>query len=194
MTDDVFEGKEAALSWKHCATNFADINSLKEMSVIFIVRHPGSWVSSLYKNRYHLPLRPAGTFAEFLRTGYKTVRRERLDRRVCRPLEIYNLKIASYHKLASQLETEGIEHVFVRFEDIVLSQSETLERLRRFFRNPRKDFNLLHRSTKVFEQKLDDYIGYYQTEEWRRKLDGQEHPINEEVDWQALIKFGYRQL
>src|SRR5436190_895293 len=52
--DAIFSGRGPLEAWKHCATNFPDASAFASALVVFTLRHPASWLLSLYKHPYHL--------------------------------------------------------------------------------------------------------------------------------------------
>jgi hypothetical protein len=82
----------------------------------------------------------------------------------------------------------------LRFEDLILEQRETFERIAPNLRQPAKDFRELQASTKSVRKSLDHYKAYYGEERWREELRGLESPINGSVDWDLFADFGYQRL
>jgi len=194
LLDSVFEGKGPLCAWKHCATNFPDAAPFDGVLVLFTVRHPASWLASLFKRPYQLLERQPATLAEFLDSKWETVGRERLGRASFRPLELLQAKLDSYSSFADKLSERGIAHRFVRFEDIVLNQAELYSTIGPELENARADFHELETSTKDRSKTLDDYRDYYGNERWRDALAGLEVSIDTQVDWGKFERFGYRPL
>ncbi len=192
LLDAAFENADALHSWKHCATNFETVGSLENVTVLFLVRHPASWLLSLFKNPYHLLPPPDGTLADFISRRRRTVARERLGEASLRPLEIYNLKIASYLKLRSQLEASGMSSRIIRFEDNIINQPGVYEDIRNMLVDPDETFSPVVRSTKSSGKTLEEYADYYRREAWRTQLTGLEAAIDSQVNWEQISAFDYR--
>lgn len=210
--DRIFAGQDPLHAWKHCATNFEDVGIFAGVLVLITVRHPASWLISLFRNPYQC-LRPVPpTLAEFLDFPWETNRRERLRRRVFTPLELYEAKIDSYRNFTDRLAELGVEHRYVRFEDLVVEQERTFGTIADGLLMPRQDFQPVQSSTKdkgLFRKAaqrqalasdthasrdLDYYRRYYGEERWRERLVGLEQEINRRVDWSRLQAFGYAPL
>ena len=174
--DALFAGMPAALSWKHCATLFEDVESLDGVTVLITVKHPLAWLVSFFDRPYHW--RKAETVAEFAAQPWPTVQRERLGGQAFTPLELYRAKMGSYLDLADKVKT-----AFVRSEDIVLSPEKTLRKL-----GLEGEFRPLQQSTKDKAKTVADYAAYYGEERWRSRLEG----VAETPDWEQVASFGYR--
>lgn len=194
LLDSVFEGKGPLCAWKHCATNFPDAVAFDGVLVLFMVRHPGSWLVSLFRRPYQRLERHPSTLAEFLDSKWETAGRERLGRARFRPLELLQVKLDSYFSFAEKLAERGIPHRFLRFEDIVLDQRGLYSSIAPELENARSAFRELQTSTKDRSKTLEDYRDYYDNERWREALTGLEPSIDRQVDWPKFQRFGYRRL
>jgi hypothetical protein len=193
LIDWTYGDRPTLHSWKHCATNFADVSPFEGVLVLFTIRHPASWLVSSFKRPYHIG-RPPNDLSRFIDRPWRTVRRERLGRASYRPLDLYRAKLNSYREFASRLSVRGILHQFVRFEDMILAQETVYRALAPYLMNARPDFVELRASTKDPGKTLDDYRAYYGNEGWRAALDGCEEQINAQLDWDDLKEFGYEPL
>ena len=119
--DRIFDGQDAVHSWKHCATNFEDVGIFRGVLVLITVRHPASWLSSLFQNPYQCLGRIPATFSEFIDFSWETNQRERLGRRSFKPIELYEAKIDSYLAFTERLSKADVAFRFVRFEDLVIA-------------------------------------------------------------------------
>lgn len=192
--DAIFARHGPLMSWKHRATNFADASAFAGVLVLFTVRHPASWLLSLWKHPYHaldrLP-RDIGAFIDF---QWRTVERDALGRATFNPLELYQAKMNAAQAFADRLEAADIGHRFVRFEDLVLRQEAVFRDIAPGLVDPSPRFSAVRKSTKDPRKDLDYYARYYGEEQWRAELAGLENHINEQVDWSALKPFGYSPL
>jgi len=194
LLDSAFEGRGPLCAWKHCATNFPDAAPFDDLLVLFIVRHPASWLVSLFKRPYQRLGRHPRSIADFLDSEWRTVGRERLGGAAFRPLELLQVKLDSYVNFARKLEQRGISHRFLRFEDLVLQQREVYSSIAPELESPRADFEELQASTKDPSKSLDDYRAYYGSERWREALRDLERSVDAQVDWAEFERFGYRPL
>lgn len=191
LLDEIFEGRSARETWKHCATIFDDASAFEGVFVIFAVRHPASWLVSLYARQYNrLGPRPR-SLRQLIEAPWPTVRRERLDARAMPPLELYNEKVRSYLQLAEQFGAAGVEHAFVRFEDLTRSQEEVYRELARALPASGGTFREIQKSTKDDRKTASDYRDYYARAAWKHSLVGLEATVNERVDWDQIRRFGY---
>ncbi len=210
--DRIFRGQDPLHSWKHCATNFDDITPFEEVLVVIMVRHPASWVLSLFRNPYQSIGALPPTLERFLDFKWQTNRRERLQRRRLTPLDLYEAKIDSYLSFTDRLSRLGFPFRFVRFEDLVLQQESVFHDLSGELSRPAELFQPLNASTKETDffrkaaerhprpqrdrvsRDLDEYRRHYGEERWRKSLAGLEADINRRVDWDRLQRFGYEPL
>jgi hypothetical protein len=86
--DRVFARNTDRESWKHCATNFENAGSFADLQIFFLVRHPASWLLSLFRNPYHILGKRPDRLADFLEYPWKTVGRERLGQATFTPLSL----------------------------------------------------------------------------------------------------------
>jgi len=194
LQDRIFDNRTPLEAWKHSATFFEDASAFEGVFVVFAVRHPASWLVALYTRQYHRLGRRPTTLERFLNYPWETVRRERLDSRVFRPLELYNEKIRSYLDFSGQLSAANSDHCFIKFEDLVRSQEEVYRSLVPALINPRSDFEEITRSTKDKSKTVQDYREYYAKSAWKKALSGLESIVNEQVEWSQVHKFGYEPL
>jgi hypothetical protein len=194
LIDRAFEGVDASRAWKHCATDFRTAADLAGKTVFFCVRHPGSWLLSIFRNHYHAIDELPTELGEFINYSWRTVKRERLGKKRYTPLDLYMKKLESYRHLIGLLEMDDIDYRFVRFEDVVLAQGRMFSELRPLLKNPTNEFCELRKSTKSATKTLIDYQNYYGAEHWREELAGLENTINNRVDWDMLARFDYKAL
>ncbi|WP_028969891.1 hypothetical protein [Sphingomonas sp. URHD0057] len=192
--DAIFAGRGALEAWKHCATDFRDASAFANVLVTFTVRHPASWLLSLYKHPYHELGRTVRDLTGFIHAPWPTVGRERLGGGEFRPLELYQRKLDSYFELEERLGQAGMDYRFVKFEDLILRQQSAFEEVAQCLFDPKPEFEELRQSTKDRTKQLDDYKRYYGFENWRSELTGHEDAVNGEIEWARLDRFGYAPL
>ena len=189
--DAIYADVPVLSSWKHCAANFLDPSAFSGSLVLFCVRHPASWLVSLYRNPYHILTEKPATLAEFIDYQWETGARERLGGRTFRPLELYHEKLASYVGFATRLREGGIASRFVRQEDLLLRPKQIFRSLAPQLSDPRKRVRLRLTSTKRSWMPVVFVRRYYAREAWREELRGLESRVNADVDWGLAGEFGY---
>jgi hypothetical protein len=191
LNDWMFRDPSPLNAWKHCATNFPNASAFEGVLVLFTVRHPASWLLSLFKHPYHQLTPKAPDLRSFAAAPWKTVGRERLDRGSFLPLELYRLKLRAQLELADRLSVRAIAYRFVRHEDLVLRQAGVFSSIREELLNPAADFVESGPQAKPGARPLEHYRTYYGGELWRQELTGLERMINDQVDWDSLRRFDY---
>ena len=182
-------------TWKHAATRFGGVGDFADCVVIFTVRHPASWLVALRRRPYHAIGHRWPDFAAFVRGRWQTVGRERLNRIECTPVELYNLKLASYLPFMAQLDRAGIPRVTVRFEDFVADQAAVFERLRPHLCGPAETPVLIEDSTKEKRKDRAFYRDYYGNHRWRDDIAPADRDyIDAHIDWSVAGRFGYAPL
>lgn len=189
--DAVFDGVPPTHAWKHTATYFDDISVFDGVPVVFNVRHPASWLLSLYKNPYeNLAARPA-SFGAFLDYDWKTAGRENLDQKSLKPAALYAEKLASYQVLIQQLKAAGLPYQVVKFEDIILDQAGVFERLRPLLQDPAAEVQVIQKSTKTNAKDLSYYQDYYGNEAWRAEISEHLATLRLQVPAEVCAAFDY---
>ncbi|TFL18193.1 hypothetical protein [Jannaschia formosa] len=170
--DAVFEGKDPSQQWKHCATLFETPGALADDThVVFLIRHPLSWLLSLYRNPYHCLVAMPDRFVDFVALPWKTTARDRLDGAVLTPPALYEAKLASYRRFMIRLDAAGIGQTVLRFEDVVMRQVDCFTALRPVLSDPSPTPRPVERSWKDKRQTLDDLRAYYSEERWREDIE-----------------------
>lgn len=173
LTDQVFSQRLLEQQWKHCATLFDSIEIPSHTHFIFTIRHPLSWLVSLYKNPYHSLITLPGTLAAFSQCQWKTVKRERLEQASFTPLELYERKLQSYLAFMKRLEAEGSSYSVLKFEDLILKQEACFEKIAPNLDQASESFQVLTTATKRSGKDLDHYKEYYGKELWKQEIDPQ---------------------
>lgn len=189
--DAVFDGVAPTHAWKHTATYFDDISAFDGVPVVFNLRHPASWLLSLYKNPYENLARRPASFADFLDYDWQTAGRENLGGKSFKPAALYAEKLASYHSLIRQLEARGLPYQVVKFEDIILDQAGVFDRLRPLLQDPAAKVQLIEKSTKSSAKDLGYYQDYYGKESWRAEIADELAVIRAQIPAELCTAFGY---
>jgi hypothetical protein len=188
--DSVFLDRPPIQQWKHAATRFDQVDDFVGTHVIFTVRHPLSWMLSLYKNPYHALMSLPDSLHGFMKCAWKTVERERLGGSPFTPLALYREKLDSYLSLTAAFDRENITYTILKFEDLITNQSGCFDKIRPYLDDPSKTFEALTQSTKTKEKDLEYYIDYYGHERWKDEVP---EPVLSEFDFagEILTRFGY---
>jgi hypothetical protein len=169
--DDVFDGRPPTEQWKHAATCFDAVDDFYGTHVIFTVRKPMSWLLALYKNPYHALSRVPRSFAEFVDCDWRTLRRDRLGEIRLAPVALYEEKIRSYMDLVGKLERSGVSFSILKFEDLILDQKGSFEKIAPYLDRPAAEFAALTESTKTKDLDIRHYMKYYGEERWKDEID-----------------------
>lgn len=192
--DRIYDGVADTMAWKHAATNFDDVSPFQGVLVLFCMKHPGSWLASLYRNPYHLLGDLPPNLDEFIDFQWRTVKRERLGEATMRPLELYNSKLDSYLNFARQLSSVGATSAFIRQEDLLLDPDRVFRTLGPLLASPRQRFRMRQRSAKNGWLPLFVTKHYYAKQRWKDSIEGLEQEINRQVDWDLFGQLGYEPL
>jgi hypothetical protein len=190
LKDIIFARKPLVQQWKHCATYFDTLENCENTHFVFLIRHPASWALSLYKNPYQILTNRSNSFLQFIDSNLPTLKREMLDCKSFKPLELYQEKIISYKYFIQQLEKTSLGYTIIKFEDMILRQSWCYNKLKPFLDIPNQAFSEVRKSTKVSSKNLKYYQNYYGNELWKAEL-GNDFFSNFEMDRYLLDWMGY---
>lgn len=101
---DIAETLQHNFGWKHSAPPLDIIRRQSHRAgqalFIVVVRHPYSWVESMYRNPYHDLLPRSQSVSAFLRREWKLVERDNLGHQtLANPLDLWNRKMAAFFAL-----------------------------------------------------------------------------------------------
>lgn len=183
------------LGWKHAAVDWDRLHNTPvfrrhKVTVITLTKNPYSWLLSLYRKPYHYYDAAKPDFSKFLRQPWKTVRREHTVRYLENPIQLWNIKNASY--LNSCKEDSVIR---LKSEDTLLAPENVINTIEKEIGDSdiRKDsFINITRSTKDKNKHFEYYKDYYLNERWRSDLSsGDIEFINNQLNVKLVEKFGY---
>jgi len=197
------------LGWKH--TRVKAIKKLntyqlyhRNLFFITITKNPYSWLLSLYRNPYHQQNGWVSDFETFLATPWKTTRRDNCAKILNTPIELWNLKNASYLQLDnSKTFNTTTEQIFESPKAVIdqicsrLSIKRKSDEFVNYQRSTKDadEFVNYQRSTKDENQNYDYYRNYYLKEIWRQDLSKKALAIIGEIIDQDLMRyFGYEVL
>jgi len=186
------------LGWKHsCVQPTATLKNCKlvdeELIFITITKNPYSWLLSLYRNPYHQYYlnQKKPSFEEFLLSPWKTVGRDKTQRSLKDPIELWNIKNSSY------LQLQEFNVLNITTESIFIDAGKIICEISDRFSVPRKHdcFVDYERSTKDKRKDGNYYRDYYLNEKWKDKFSNNEITIiNQTVDRKLMDYFGYEVL
>ena len=182
-------------AWKHSAPVYDPVYREEGVGVIFMVRNPYSWITSLHRRPYHNMGRRLQSLTDFLDLPWMTVGRDNLDRILPSPVMLWPLKIRAYRGFEAAAKADGVACTWVRFEEFVQFPVPTLARALRELNLPSEGLTALARSTKPFGALPKERRAFYGQELWREALcHGAVARVNASVDWDLAAAFGYNQL
>ncbi|HID34407.1 MAG TPA: hypothetical protein EYP25_07535 [Anaerolineae bacterium] len=186
------------LGWKHMlAPDVArlerSIRPLGQTYFLFLVKNPYAWLLSLHRHPYHHP-HPAGDFDAFIRAAWPTLGRENHARRpFLNPVVMWNLKNASYLRLAREAGGQ-----IVRYEDLVADPDAVIHAIARAGGIKRKSDIFVNVEDSVKGEENRDfafYRAYYLEERWRAELSSSAIQfINQHLDKTLLGDLRYHML
>ncbi len=185
-------GIDPRYSWKHAATRFRDSRPFETSGIVFLVKHPLSWLVSMSRKPHQFPRWVPREPNALATTRVATLTRERLGRARLLPLEIWCEKVRSYLHWSSELSRHGIPHMFLRFEDLVMSQGDSFDQLRPLLVRPITSPAIIESSTKDQKREHSYYEDYYGRELWREHFStNQAARLLEGIDPELLLRFRY---
>lgn len=176
--DAVFADTGLLNAWKHSALNFDNDESLPhDVYIILMVRHPMSWLLSLFRKPYHAIYPLEDKFEDFLTQCWPTVARDRLNKIITTPIDLWNLKLESYKRFYECYSDTGQVRI-IKFEDFAWSQKSAISGACRDLQLSTENFIELTQSTKEGRKDVNWYRNYYQSEMWRIEVS--------QLGWQIL--------
>jgi hypothetical protein len=181
--------------WKH--TRLPAVETIRsyscmraDIAFVSLTKNPYSWLLSLYRNPYHSKFKDRKLdFETFLQTPWKTFLRENCPRVVASPIELWNIKNASY------LQLQALNGLNLTTESSLQDPASLIERIASHFSLRRKspDFVPYEKSTKQSDKDSNYYRDFYLNEKWRQELTaGALAIINRQVDRNLMNHFGYQ--
>jgi hypothetical protein len=187
------------LGWKHMAvppvTQMERFERFHDPKLHFLTltKNPYAWLLSLHKRPYHHDypgIKP--DFETFIQTPWTTVLRDGLSQKVLSsPVELWNLKVASYEHLPSE------RTLHLRSVDVIANPEVVLSEIAEAFGMSRKqqEFVNYEESTKDKSKDADWYGDYYSNERWQDQLSPRSVAlINSYLDVDLVRKRGFEVL
>ena len=194
--DAYFESHyDSTLGWKHTHAKSADelerlpLVAKSLITFLTVTKNPYAWLLSLHRNPYHQHYVEKPDFETFLESPWRTVRRDNIKQDVKNPIELWNLKNASYLRLPRHLTRN------LTSEQVIIDPNSIIETIHQEFSIEKRsaDFINYNHSTKSDKKDHNYYRDFYQKEKWRKQLsDRAIEIINTHLDNELLDIFGYR--
>ena len=185
------------LGWKHsCVRSLDELQKVPivqagRVAFVTLTKNPYSWLLSLYRNPYNQRERKKPSFEQFLQSTWKTQRRSGLTGKLDSPIELWNLKNASYSSLTP------LNALHLRTEETFIDPAAIVEKIQQHFslRRLAPAFVDYERSTKDRSKDTNYYRDYYLNEKWRESLSDEAVAIiNDHLDHSLVADFGYKLL
>lgn len=184
------------LGWKHTAVPTPDelerytLFQHPDLKFLTLTKNPYAWILSLHKRPYHRYYDgPAQTLLDFVQTPWKTVHRDGVSKRVlASPVELWNLKVASYDNLPVDKTLHLTSLELIAYSEAVVNQIVNQ------FGFPLKSATFVdhEESTKDASKDRDWYRDYYVNERWRDKLTPEViEAINSYLDKDLVVRRGF---
>ena len=190
------------LGWKHSQVLSADeMRNLRicanDLFFVTLTKNPYSWLLSMYRRPYHRYFSRKPDFETFLTTPWAKVKRENVAGDIPGPVELWNIKNASYIQLQRKLPVLNLT-----FEKLLENPEQVLHQIGRQFHVEWKvdSFINYEQSAKRFHVEDESkstqfYRDYYLNEKWKSEMS----PllisiINARLDDDVMNHFGYERL
>jgi len=181
----------AISAWKHAAPVVDASYAEKNVSVLFLVRDPYSWILSLTKRPYHSRAPKLDSVSEFLRRPWLCLHRDNMAAPVLRsPMILWNEKLRAYQEFARQAP---VPSAVLHFEDFVLDPVGALGGALQPFGIEPEGLVEIGEPTKTGGLETSERYAYYANERWKSGLTPEAASlVNELVDWDVATHFGYK--
>lgn len=177
--------------WKHAAPLWHPEFERTNAKVIFCVRNPYSWITSLAKRPYHRRGPRSNSLLEFVERPWLTIQREYMAPLLASPLELWNGKNGAYQKFSDEA---SIPTATLHFEKFVQDAEFEVTRILSNFDIAANQVKPLEQSTKD-DRNISDIRTFYKAEKWREWLTRDVvEAINNRIDWDVAAPLGYTQL
>ncbi len=183
------------LGWKHaCVKSAQELKTVDydegEICFISITKNPYSWLLSLHRKPYNQQYRDGKPdFETFLRTPWTTEPRDNCKRLLPNPIELWNIKNASY------LQLKDIGGLNLTTESVIDKPESIIDTLSTHFSISLCGDHFLNyeKSTKDSSKNSAWYQDYYLNERWRDDLSvNAVSTINQSLDLTLMKHFAYK--
>jgi len=187
--------RKETLGWKHGCPPVMAIEkySSDSLVIITITKNPYSFLHSLYRNPYHIKGKKSSDFSQFLRHPWLTRGRDLCGKRSLDfPLELWNLKNASYVRLKSRLPKIVIN---ITYEQLLENPEKCIHHIAsegNIEYINKGEFKNHQKSTKDSDMTFEDYQKYYLNEEWKKEFSEEDFTfLNGKIDEELMKYFNY---
>jgi len=185
------------LGWKHSQVKpVEDIckyaKYFRDLSFVTLTKNPYSWLLSMYRRPYHRYFSKKPDLETFLATPWKSVGRENISGVISSPVELWNIKNASYIQIAKKLPV-----LTLKFEDLLDDPEQMLKLISESFSWDWKvdQFINYDQSTKESSKDSEFYRDYYLNGKWKEELSARSISIiNKRLDDNVMNYFNYQKL
>lgn len=182
------------LGWKHMLVRPSEelqkyAVCSKNLSFVTLSKNPYSWLLSLYRKPYHQNHLEKPGFESFLRSPWRIVGRDNVAGRISSPVELWNLKNASYMQLADHFPAVNLS-----FEALLQDPGQLLKSISDAISCEWKleQFRNYDQSTKESSKDSNFYRDYYLNEKWKQEYSAEAIEIvNERLNPEVMDYFGY---
>ena len=187
----------SSLGWKHqLAPSVDQLKGIELPDIFFLTisKNPYSWLLSMYKRPYQSYKGTKTTFYEFIRSPWKTVKRENAPEEFANPVILWNQKNWSYLNLSKYSNA-----FHIRYENLLELPLEILYKIQEKTKIPMKvkdRVKQVRNSTKSKKKKYDDYFDYYiKNQSWQELLNQKDIDfINNNLDFELMESLGYEKI
>lgn len=189
--DKIFSKQPLTNKWKHSATYTHDVIQLQNVTVLFCIRHPVSWIYGLWKKPYHALQPTPNEFKEFIKVDWELMERDNLNTRTLKPVELYIEKLNSYIDIIEKLQAKKINFKIIKMEELILQQESVFENIKNVLLSPNLEFSKLSNSTKSKNLDLEYYKYFYGNEIWRTEISKHIADITDQIPTELYKYFDY---
>ncbi len=182
-------------AWKHAAPVYAPDFVTHGVAVLFTIRNPYSWALALHRRPYHQLGHRVEDFEGFLRQPWLSLGRDRVDKILGSPMDLWSLKLKAYLEFERQAAIGGTRFERLSFEDFVLDPAKSLGAALSALAGREVEVEELEGSTKKGGLDGAGRRHYYASEGWRDGLTASAVAhINARIDWAVAAQYGYAPL
>jgi hypothetical protein len=185
------------LGWKHSLVK--SVEQLRKypicsenLTFITLTKNPYSWLLSFYRRPYHQYWILGLDFEAFLTSPLQTMRCENSPSTFKNPVELWNLKNASYIQLG-----KGFSTINLTYEALLSNPKATIEFIKQELRCQLRtqQFIDIEQSVKGDRKTSQDYKNYYLDRKWKKELTlNSISIINDFLDDEILEYFDYEKM
>ncbi len=190
--------RKKTLGWKHGCPPVKSIESynLDTLVIITITKNPYSFLSSLYKNPYHIKGKKPNSLSRFIRKKWITRGRDLSgEKHLESPIDLWNIKNKAYLDLNNNVSKTVIN---ITYEDLLKNPERCIQDIAAkgqidYLKNTA--FKNYAKSTKDSKLTYANYKDYYLNETWKSEFSRDDFDyLSNKIDQELLTHFKYRLL